>query len=376
MTSLPYVLIFCLFLIGGFLEYKLARQNQIRFIRTIVVIIALIFFGLRGHILTDFLNYYPFFINLDASNIETYAIKYSPGFVYSTFFLKTFIDSYHFWVFITTSIHIIILSTLFNRYLGNISLGLLFYIAFRGIHIEFNLMQNFTAILLFMLSITYIHQRRIIPYFAMNLIGLTFHITSLLYFPLYFFLNKNLSMRISFMIVFLATIFYFVGIEFFVEQVLWLISISGLPSLYSFFGYFVDTSSFKLSFGFLERLLVLIMIIIFGKKIKSEIKHGNIFYNIAIIYYLFFMLFSPIDTLADRIPILFIIFYWVIPPALIIIKHRYRTILACMLIPLSLMKLITSTQDQVAQYDNLLIGIKSYEQRANEVLEHNERNRK
>ena len=236
-------------------------------------------------------------------------------------------------------------------------------------------MQNFTAILLFMLSITYIHQRRIIPYFFLNLIGLSFHASSLLYFPLYFVLNKNISMLMSFIIVFIATLFYFIGTQFFVDLVLWLISISGSPSLNSFFRYFIDTSAFNLSFGFLERVFMLILIIIFGEKIKSTIKHGNIFYNIALIYYSFFMLLSPIDSLADRIPVLFIIFYWVIPPALIIIKHRYRTILACMLIPLSLMKLVTSTQDQVAQYDNLLLGIKPYEQRKNEVLEHNERRR-
>jgi hypothetical protein len=373
-TSLPYALLFGFFLFGGVLEHKLVRRNQLLLVRFFVITVALIFFGLRGHILTDFTNYYQFFINLDASTLAADSLKYAPGFVYSGYLVKEIFDSYQFWIFVTSAVHILILSAIFRRYLGNISLGLLFFLSYRGVLIEFNLMQNFTGILLFLLSISYVHQRRLFPYLIPNLIGVSFHISSLLYLPLYFVLHRNISMRFGFVIISTATLFYFIGMGLLIEGIYWIISNSGLASLENFLYFFIDTSSFKLSFGFIERLLTLILITIYSDRIKSEVLHGNIFYNLGLIYYSFFMLLSPVNVLADRIPVLFIMFYWVIPPALIIIKHRYRTILACVLIPLSLTKLITSTQDQVAQYDNILFGIRSYEERAGEVIEHNKEN--
>lgn len=374
MTSLPYALLFAFFLVGGVLEYKLVRRNQILLVRTFVITVALIFFGLRGYISTDFTNYYQFFADVDASNMAAYTLKYSPGFVYSSYLVKEIFDSYQFWIFVTTAVHVLLLSVIFRRYLGNISLGLLFFLSYRGLAIEFNLMQNFMGILLFLLSIPYIHQRRLLPYLILNLIGVSFHISSVLYLPLYFVLNRNISMRIGFVIISTVTLFYFMGMEFLIEGIYWVVSNSGLASLESFLYFFIDTSSFKLSFGFIERLLTLILITIYGEKIKFEVLHGNIFYNLGLMYYSFFMLLSPVDVLVDRIPVLFIMFYWVILPALIIIKHRYRTILACILIPLSFAKLISSTQDKVTQYDNVLFGIRSYEERATEVKEHNKEN--
>jgi hypothetical protein len=375
MTSLPYALLFCVFLFTAFLEHYLVRQHRVLAVRIIVVVVALVFFGLRGHVLTDFINYYEFFRKLDASQLGAGNSIYGPGFVLHAYLSKLVFDNYHFWIFVSTSIHVLILSAVFRKYLGNISLGLIFFLGYRGVLIEFNLLQNFMAILLFFLSIPYLYKRRFLPYLFLNVIGMTFHVTSVLYFPLYFVLQRNTSMQLGLIIIGAANLFYFVGSDLLINAAFWVVSNSGYATLEGFLYFFVDTSNYQLSFGFLERTLVILLMTVYCEKIKSEIPCGTIFYNLALLYYFSFLLLSPVDVLADRIPMLFLLSWWVIIPALILLKHRYRTVIACGLITLSFAKLVLSTQDQVAEYDNLIFGIRPYDERLAEVLQHNEANK-
>ena len=374
MTSLPYVLLFCFFLCTAFLEHNLIRQNRILAVRIIVVVMALFFFGLRGHVLTDFINYYRFFEKLDLSTLLSGESIYQPGFVLKAYLSKLVSDNYHFWIFVTSAIHVLIISAVFKKYVGNISLGLIFFLGYRGIYIEFNLLQNFMAILLFFVSIPFLYRRQLLPYLLLNVIGMSFHITSILYLPLYFVLHRDTNMRTGLVVIALANLFYFLGSDLLVRSAYWVISNSGYAALEGFLYFFVDTSSYKLSFGFLERTMIILLMTFYCEKIKSEIPHGTIYYNLALLYYFSFLLFSPIDVLADRIPTLFLLSYWVVIPALIVFRHRYRVLIACALIPLSFAKLVLSTQDEVSAYDNLVFGIRPFEERLSDVLRHNERN--
>jgi hypothetical protein len=369
MTSLPYVVLFFFYICTAFLEHKVSRKNQVQLIRALVIVVTLVFLGLRGHILTDFINYYPFFQNLETSHLANDNSLFAPGFIYFGYFVKQIFDNYHFWIFASSLIHVSILGFIFTKYLGNISLGLVFFLAYRGVFVEFNLMQNIMSILLFITSITFLYQRRFLPYLLLNLIGISFHVSSLIYLPLYFIINRNTSMVGGFIIIGVANLFYFVGSDVLIKILFWLVSNSGNSAIESYLYFFIDTSNYQLSFGFLERTLLIVLMTIYCEKIKSEILHGKIFYNLALLYYFSFLLLSPVDVLTDRVPILFLLSYWIVLPGLIILKHRYRTMIACVLISLSFAKLTLSTQDQVSEYDNLLFGIKSYELRRNEVLQ-------
>jgi len=235
-------------------------------------------------------------------------------------------------------------------------------------------MQNFMSVLLFIVSITYLYERRFLYYIFLNLIGLSFHLSSLIYFPLYFLVQRSIGMRWGFISIFAANLFYFIGSDLVTDMLFRLVSNSSFAAFESYLYFFIDSSSYELSFGFLERTLVIILMTLYYEKIKLEILHGTVFYNLALLYYCSFLLLSPVAVLADRVPILFLASYWIIIPGLIISKHRYRTIIACALITLGFTKLILSTQDQVARYENLLFEIESYDQRKSGVLEHNYQN--
>jgi hypothetical protein len=371
MNSIPYALFFIFILFTAFLEHRLASNNQIKLVRGIVLSLSIIFFGLRGHILTDFSVYYIYFSRLNSEQMLTSNGLFEPGFIILTFLFKSIYDNYHFWIFISSVIHVFALGFIFKKYIGNLSLGLIFFLGYRGIIIEFNLLQNFLAIILFLLSIPFITKKKFLPYLLLNLLGMTFHITSIIYIPFYFILKKNLSKKTGFIIIIIANLFFFGGSDLLIQFFFWIVS-KVLPSNFgNYLYFFVDTSSYGLSFGFLERTFMIILIILVSDRIKKEIPHGIVLYNMSLFYYAFFLLLSPIDVLTDRIPILFLPAFWIIPACLLFFKNRYRPILAVFLITLSFAKLVLSTQDKVAKYDNLLFGIRSYEERSVEVIEHN-----
>ena len=334
-----------------------------------VYTVTIVFFGLRGHILTDFSVYYYYFEFFNYTEIFTSNGLFEPGFIFFTYICKLIWDNYFFWVFVSSVVHIFALTHLFKKYIGNISIGLIFFLGYRGIIVEFNLMQNFISILLFLYSIPFLQKRKLLPYLLLNLLGMTFHITSIIYIPLYFVLNREVNKKWAILIVLISNMFFLGGSEALINVFFWLVSVA-LPSTFEDYLYFfLDINSYGITFGYLERTLMIILIIYFGDRIKSEIKHGVIWYNLALFYYSFFLLLSPIDVLTDRIPILFLSAFWVLPACLLFFNNKFRQVIAALLIVLSFAKLVLSTRDPVARYDNLLFGITPFEERFLEVEE-------
>ena len=58
-------------------------------------------------------------------------------------------------------------------------------------NMDINNLRNIKSILLFFISIKYIYARDCMKYILLNLLGLSFHSTSIFYLPLYFLLHKN-----------------------------------------------------------------------------------------------------------------------------------------------------------------------------------------
>lgn len=161
--------------------------------------ILLWFIGLRGHMYSDFIVYYPLFEELPAiSDLEVGDYLMEPGFIIYSSLIKTIFPNYFIWIFINTSIDLLVFYHVFKRYTEFRILPLIFFIAYMGLSIEFNLYRNVKALDLFLLSIPYLQQRRIVPYMFLNLLGATFHVSSLIYIPMYFLLHKNIGQGLVF----------------------------------------------------------------------------------------------------------------------------------------------------------------------------------
>lgn len=370
MTSLPYLVVFFVFVFSGFLENKLSKRQDLWGVRIFVIVTAIIFIGLRGHILTDFVNYYKFYEKLGFDTVFDQGV-YSPGFVLFSYICKSLYLNYFAWIFLNSLIHVAILSFLFKKYLNNVSLGLAFYLAYRGVIIEFNLLQNALSLLLFFLSISSLSERRFGRYAFYNVGGAFFHISSILFLPLYWVLHLKCSRIFSVWLVVIANLFFWGGSDLIIVLIRVAIEQASNPLLAQYLYFFVDPSNYGLSVGYLERTLLIFIFIYYRSWIMSNIPNGAIFFNLALFYYCSFIMLAPIDVLVDRVTLLFILSYWVILPGLLVKSHKYRTILVFLFVTLGAVKLLLSVQDSVSRYENLLLGIGSYEDKKSEVLRFN-----
>lgn len=371
MTSIPYITVLIFLFITAFLEKNL-KGRQLWFVRITVLFILILFLGLRGFIGTDFTNYYGLFKNIDDEAGSITDFNFEIGFLWLTYFLKWIWNNYHFYIFSLTLIHLIPFSVFFVRRTRNLSLAFIFFLGFRGLIFEFNLLQNTLSILFFILSFPYLEKKKYFRFILLNLLGASFHLSSLLYISLIFFLNKRFKLKVHITLLFIGNCIYFLKPDLIIEGVLGLIESGSGINIGQYISYFYNDVSAKLTFGYLERIITISIILVNKKAIEQKLLGANIFINMATIYNIVMLLFSSVYVLYDRLSLLFIISYWFLIPHIILndlIKKRiYITILMLLI---CFTKLTISTQDSVMRYNNLIFKIESYNERYSEVQKHN-----
>lgn len=372
-----------------FIEFKFINQEKdIRYIRLATIVGFLFFFGLRGYILTDWLVYYPLFDKMptiwdggfsSAFNMD-FAAEYGTdvsigktgmelGFVYFTLIFKSIIPNYFAWVFFNTIIDVLLLDIFIRRYSKYYVLGFIFFFVFEGLGIEINLMRNIKAILIFLVSVKYIEQRRIIPYMLLNFLGFLFHSSALIFFPLYFFIHKEWSKKVIwsifvigifillFKITYLAPILSSIGgliggrISVLIEMYLASDLYSGAYGLFHF--------------GYIERVVTFCLFMLSYDKLKEQNSSNVIFLNTYVIYFIIYFYFSEISVIIERLPMLFVFANWILYPNLFYLldSRINKLIFLCIFIMYSFVKISNANSNIIAKYDNLLFGIESHEER-------------
>jgi len=362
--SLPYVaMIFILFLLKAY------GQKSFKIALYLTVVVLLLFIGLRGHIYTDYTSYYPFFQDLpsipDLTLSGFYNEKFESGFIIYTSLIKTIIPNYFVWVFINCLIDLSVLYWFFKRYSVDPILSFILFTCILGLVIEGNLYRNSKSMMLFLLSIPYFNDRKVFPYIFINLIGSLFHISSLLYIPFYFILNRRYSVKILWFLFILINILFWLKIgvaELFFHQISVWFGIDRIVS--KFLEYTASAEGYGLSFGYIERSFAFVLFLVFYNRLQEQNSVNRIFCNCFFIYYFSFYLFSDIAVVVERIPLLFVFSYWVLyPNVLPLLNARNRHMLSGFLVVFCFLKIATANADIMAMYDNLLFGIRSYEYR-------------
>jgi hypothetical protein len=238
------------------------------------------------------------------------------------------------------------------------------FFVFGGEIIEFNLMRNVKSILLFLLSLKYLQERRILPYMLLNVLGMSFHITSVIYLPLYFALHREFPKWL------LWTVFI-------VGNVLFLLQVQYIQPLFTFVGnmlggkipwmvtfYFSDTS-YGISVGYIERTLSFVLIMLLRPALTRQDKSNLLFFNMYVIYAICFLYFGEAQVVTLRISYLFIGAYWFLfPNALYALRKRLnRQIMLLLIVAYSVIKALLWHASAEMEYDNLMFGIKKYEER-------------
>lgn len=111
--SIPYLLaagvLFFLYLIEDRKLRFLTRKTAI----FTAYLFLWLFIGLRGHIMSDFISYYPYFEeypDIFSLNAKSLLNNFEPGFNIYTALFKTFCGNYFAWVAFNTLIDLLVLS--------------------------------------------------------------------------------------------------------------------------------------------------------------------------------------------------------------------------------------------------------------------------
>lgn len=367
----PYLCVlfsFILLAIASLRIYNLSLQQNIR---ALCLCIFIFFFGFRGYIGWDVHSYYPMFTacpqlwNLSAQTLQEEVRE--PGFLFYMSFLKSIWNNYHFYILVSTCIDALILNYFFKRYSFNYALCFVIFMAML-ISFEIDLQRNIKSLLIFMLSIRYIEERRLVPFLILNLLGSTFHLTSLLFIPLYFLLYKALPLKGLILLFIITQVFYFLQIEYLkplltYTGILLNNTVGNLLIAYSNSGQF--SWSKGISVGHLERALTFLMILLYYRKLLLAKPSNVIFINLFIIYACIQVFFVELSTLCNRLALLFAFSYLVVWPELFrCLRLRSNRLFALSFIFLyTILKVADYNSGIFFQYDNVLFGATSFEER-------------
>lgn len=367
--AIPYVLVFFI------LVYLLWKEKKgYANAGKIALFLMLFFIGLRGHVYTDYISYYPYYRELPSIFDISYYLQetnYEKGFVIYSSIIKTIFPNYFIWVFINSLIDLSIFYWLFKRYSLSVVLSCIVFLAFNGLAIEFNLYRNSKAIVLFLLSIPLLQERRFIPYLLINVIACTFHISAVLYIPLYFILTKKYSKFLIWLIFICVNAIFILKISISGKLLGMLSPLIGGEGIVNKLGdYFISAEAYGFSFGYFERTVSFILFTVYYDRLVRASRCNMIFYNCFFVYYVLFYVFADVTVFAERIPLIFIFSYWVLYPNILgVLKQNNRRIILFFILLLCFMKIIIANNNITSKYDNILFGAMSFDTR--EVIFHN-----
>jgi hypothetical protein len=328
--SLPYIGVFFLFLVLAYLEEK-TKESHKSIIGNISLIIYFIFIGFRGYVGWDWHSYYEIFNSFQPlGEVKTIIYKesiteiLSPGFEFIMRFFKLFSDDYLVFISFISLLSSFVFRHLFKKYDVNVSLGFALVIAF-GLNIQIDLLRNSISILLFLYSIEYIYQKKPIYFLFLNLIGASIHLSSLLFIPLYFIINKKFNLTIIKILLIVGVIFYFLQLD--VATSLIEITSYFSPEIESKFivyksieSYFKGEINYSLLF---LKLFFALVLIYYYNIISKKNKYLIPFLNLSILNIYSFLFFSSFAVIQSRLQILFILAFVIVIPN-ILKKTNYK----------------------------------------------------
>ena len=311
LAFIPYMEVFGFLLLGGAVDVfgKNERKKHMLFVFSIILLIG--FLGLRGFIGWDWWAYYPSYNNLPGG--FNYEIGYE---IWSNIFYKIGL-SYHHFTFINTVADILILAYVLKKYSKYPIFSMFLFLAVQGLSFEVDLLRNAKAVLLFIISIQFIKERKIIPFLILNILGMTFHISSIIYLPMYFILNRNYNRKIILPLIILGNIYYIFDTKLFIHILEYMSSV--LPAavggkITSYLSIIPQNYKFPIGTLYFERLVTFIMVFFFLHKEKNHREKENpyslIMENSFYIFYLIFLFTSEFFIASTRIGILFIYANW------------------------------------------------------------------
>lgn len=374
--ALPYLVVFICY----WLFYLLASSK--RFLQTYsyshavfaVLLIYFFFIGFRGYICTDWYNYYPMFLETPAITNWSQFVDYSnsvfteKGYLLYISMFKVICGDYVIFQSFSVLLDLLLIHICLKKYSSDylltfVILSVFFYVQ------SVNLNRNIKSILLFLYSIQYIQQRQAFKYFAINAIGFCFHITSLIFFPLYFILRCRIPNKVLWILLIVGVLLCFLQIplfSFFAESIDGIIGGKIGHMIHRYFSREGVLGFNVISIGTFERIFTFSLLIFNYRKICNHFQYGVYFANLLLLYLLCNFFLTEIPILVTRLGQLFSFSYGIFYAYIVTIYQNSKNISICKFAIFCYLGLWTfMTHKQLMdRYDNFLFPHQSYEERA------------
>lgn len=373
MYSQPYIyLIVFLLIISALSIFIRLDKKSIKVLNIIAGITFILFFGLRGFIGWDWHSYFPYFKEMPILNsFNKIDHNFEIGFSLFSSIIKTINPNYHFFIFINTLVDFILLHIIFKRYLPNYLYAFAFvsFIVMEGLIAEVNLIRNIKGILLFLLSLKHIENKNLIKFLFLNVLGITFHWSSVIFFPLYFFFSKKLELRIFIAIFVVGNIVYLSQFQFvkpIVEFISSLLGETAQSRAETYLGSATYNAQYGITIGYIERIATSALIMIYYNRLIQRSKSNIMFINAFIIFFVVYFYFSEISIIVSRVGILFFFSYWILWPLIIDLSTNVSKYMLFIALSIYMNLRITKmTNNILFRYDNVMIGqFESHKDRA------------
>lgn len=361
--GIPYaIVVLILIFFSTFEKHKRIGKVSVFLILTVL----LVFFGLRGFVQTDWNLYYWLYLRVPSfldSGIYSES-RIEPGYLFVTQIFRTFTKDYFVWVFLNTLIDILAFSVIFKRYSRSLAWSWVFFMCFTGLVVEINLFRNVKAIILFLLSLPYLQERKFWKFLLIWIAAMMFHTSAALYLPAYFILTKNWGRVLPiFLFIAVNVIFFFKAYP----TSFLLHNFVGVDSEFmgKALGYMESSKQEAgITFGYIERTLMFILVYVLYGRLYEQRKSNRIFCNSYYIFYTFWYLFSDVPVFVERVPVLFAYSYWILGPNMMGLAHgKLRRFVNVLVLAFVLIKVMTVTDHILYKYDNVLTGVRSQDER-------------
>jgi len=362
--AIPYLLLFVFYLYWSFLfrnQYASIIEinpQKIYYTDIVVIIIYLIFYGLRGFIFTDCFQYYDLFTDLykTSSEVDYVNFTFEPGYIFCNMIIHTFTEDFFVFQFIWTLLDVVLLTKILKRetpecFLLAFALLIPF---FDGI--QMNLFRNIKGILIAFYAFRYIYERNFKKYLFFIIIATSIHISSIIFFPLYFFVGKNLR-KLFVLLCATSIVLYFSNLDFFNELFFVIGLYTGEGKIDKVMNSYIESQNGGgFTLGFVFRLLMMLALLY---KYETLSKKNVIVLNVALLYLISCTAFNSILVMRDRFGQLFALAMPCILPYVfssIEQLQRKRNFIIVVLLFL-LGQVYVQHNNLAAQYENVLTGV-------------------
>lgn len=373
---LPYYIVFFILLLGVAIERK--SESEVLKKRALIfeAVILIVFFGFRGYIGYDWYTYNPNFKGISLAKIIEKKDYFEFGFKFYTLLIKNIFNNYTFYTLVGSLIDIVIICIVSRRYSKSPLIVVFLFFSIYGLALEIDMLRNAKAIVLFLLSIKYIEERKLEKFIGLIILAFTFHASSLIYLPMYFILGKKWNKKIVLGIFILGNLYYLSDMRIFIKLLKHMDIIIptsfGRAIMSKLSIYFSSTPlDFKLGFSifYFERLIIFVLAWVMDSEIRKQ-KYGDIMLNSLYISIFIFLYLAELSVMGARLNILFIYSYWFVLPLLF--NYYSELVVMVTIIAVALFRLTNQITfdgtDGVYAYQNMLLNAQPIEKQSKKVV--------